>query len=557
MHVAVIGTTTRVDTVNLLDKRIKSRFSSRQVPLPSLTPSCARTLLTHCLALPPALRRDRPTFADRWDAEARRTIEDRRVVDFAVRGLRGGKSAGWLIGWAATSVGAVGTAPLASAAGGDAGSSGAAGAAAVSSLFPHPDLFVTPTTQRSFLNPSLHLTTLLTLPPMEIALLAALCHVSRRAAASAGASSTALSATLPPVNFARAYKDLADFTMRGGGAGGGSRGGPGAGMSVVAQLMATTRLRGVAEEAEAEAEAAAKEGAKAARAATAAAEDAAAMEEEDMGEEDEEDAAAAGARAGDGDGDGDGDESDEEEDEEAGFRSKKGGKKRKAAPRKSSTSTPSRKKGKGSAAAGASGANPATAPAPAAAAPPSLPFGSVAASLARPGTQWHVEESTAMRALESLLQLDLVRLAGAPLDSAGRRIGGGGAGGAVDGPGVGGRASSWEGSANSYGAGALAVKWAGADKALRMGAGASAAANLAAAASGGIGSEAGGGGGAGARGGAAGGCGGGAQPVSLRWLPLHLPVPPDEILAEMRRTGVLGGLPTELARWADIGTVAT
>lgn len=99
VHIAVIGLTTRTDCVDLLEKRLKSRFSARQVVLGSLDPLSAATLLRECLSLPLSFKRHSPHLFTQWRARADTLTNDPRIIEFALRGLRGGKGAGWIMSW--------------------------------------------------------------------------------------------------------------------------------------------------------------------------------------------------------------------------------------------------------------------------------------------------------------------------------------------------------------------------------------------------------------------------------------------------------------------------
>ena len=97
VHLAVIGMTTRADCVDLLEKRLKSRFSARQVLLQPLAPQNAFALLRSSLALPEG--KFSASFTKSWDACASATLNDLRIIEFVLQGLRAGRSGGWLVSW--------------------------------------------------------------------------------------------------------------------------------------------------------------------------------------------------------------------------------------------------------------------------------------------------------------------------------------------------------------------------------------------------------------------------------------------------------------------------
>ena len=91
--------TTRSDCVDLLEKRLKSRFSARQVLLQPLAPQDAFTLLRSLLSLPEGYIFS-SLFTTSWGSSISETLNDPRVIEFVLHGLKAGRSAGWLVSWA-------------------------------------------------------------------------------------------------------------------------------------------------------------------------------------------------------------------------------------------------------------------------------------------------------------------------------------------------------------------------------------------------------------------------------------------------------------------------
>lgn len=182
-----------------------------QILFPPLHPIHALDLLTHCITLPVAFQQQYPEYARKWAQHVDTCVNDARVINFMLRGLRSGKGAGWVKSWIRSSL--TGISPK--------------------QPFPTVDLLVARPMVQKFHQPLTTDASLRCLPRVELQLLAALAHVQQRcdmeavnegyfadgAGAGAGAADEDKakgrdSNKKNETNFARAYLDVQNFTRR-------------------------------------------------------------------------------------------------------------------------------------------------------------------------------------------------------------------------------------------------------------------------------------------------------------------------------------------------------
>ncbi len=212
VHLAVVGTSTRTDALDLLEKRVKSRFSSRQLVLPPPPLPALAALLRAALRAPPGAAP--PAFSAAWDAAVEAEVARPATAGALARGAAAGGGAGWVRHWAAAAVAACeGAAVLTPGA----LSAAVAGAGSLPPLLAPPDWFVLALSQ---------------LCTGGLLLLGGALHVNGRAntggARREGGGAAAYGGADPvAVTFARAFKEVEWLTgpLGGSGSGGGSGGG--------------------------------------------------------------------------------------------------------------------------------------------------------------------------------------------------------------------------------------------------------------------------------------------------------------------------------------------
>jgi Cdc6-like AAA superfamily ATPase len=106
VHLAVVGMTSNADTTDMLEKRLKSRFSSHHIVLGApVRPAHAHSLLRAALEA----HGSGGASASQWEAGARAVLADGGVQARAAEALRAGAPAAWYSQWVARALRHAGT----------------------------------------------------------------------------------------------------------------------------------------------------------------------------------------------------------------------------------------------------------------------------------------------------------------------------------------------------------------------------------------------------------------------------------------------------------------